>query len=171
MFVRRANGRRAARWETARHVHPSPFVSTPAGGQRAQRDRRRPSPGPPVPARASARQPSGGRARAATGARKAPLVPRTSPRGSSGRGPAARRPAEPPGPGGRGARIFPMRSDMEPTRSHTPVVRKAAAGVVLVVAAAILVKVIIGVVAAVFWTVVVIAAVLAVLWALKTIVW
>ena len=64
-----------------------------------------------------------------------------------------------------------MRSDMEPTRSHTPIVRKAAAGLVLVIAAAILVKVIIGVVAAVFWTVVVIAAILAVLWALKTIVW
>ncbi len=64
-----------------------------------------------------------------------------------------------------------MRSDMEPTRSHTPVVRKAVAGLVLVVAAAVLIKVIIGIVAAVFWTVVVVAAVLAVLWALKTIVW
>jgi hypothetical protein len=64
-----------------------------------------------------------------------------------------------------------MRSDMEPTRSHTPIVRKAAAGLVLVIAAAVLVKVVIGIVAAVFWTVVVVAAVLAVLWALKTIVW
>jgi hypothetical protein len=74
-------------------------------------------------------------------------------------------------PGGRGARILAMHSDLEPTRSHTPVVRKAVAGLVLVVAAAVLVKVVIGIVTAVFWTVVVIAAVLAVLWALKTIVW
>ncbi len=64
-----------------------------------------------------------------------------------------------------------MRSDMEQTRSHTPVVRKAVAGLVLVAAVALLVKVIIGIVAAVFWTIVVVAAVLAVLWALKTIVW
>jgi hypothetical protein len=64
-----------------------------------------------------------------------------------------------------------MSSDLEPTRSRPPIVRKAAAGLVLVVAAAVLVKILIGVVAAVFWTVVVIAAVLAVLWAVKTIVW
>jgi hypothetical protein len=64
-----------------------------------------------------------------------------------------------------------MRSDMEQTRSHTPVVRKAVAGIVLVAAVALLVKVIVGVVAAVFWTVIVVAAILAVLWALKTIIW
>lgn len=64
-----------------------------------------------------------------------------------------------------------MHSDIEPTRSRPPIVRKAVAGLVLVVAAAVLIKVIIGIVTAVFWTIVVVAAVLAVLWALKTIVW
>lgn len=64
-----------------------------------------------------------------------------------------------------------MRSDMEPTRSHTPIVRKAAAGLVLVVAAAIAIKIIIGIATALFGTIVLVAAVLAVLWALKTIVW
>jgi hypothetical protein len=64
-----------------------------------------------------------------------------------------------------------MHSDIEATRSRPPIVRKAVAGLVLVVAAAVLIKVIIGIVTAVFWTIVVVAAVLAVLWALKTIVW
>ncbi len=42
---------------------------------------------------------------------------------------------------------------------------------VLVVAAALAIKIIIGFVAAIFWTVVVIAIVVAILWALKTLVW
>jgi hypothetical protein len=49
--------------------------------------------------------------------------------------------------------------------------RKAAAGLVLLVVAALALKIIIGFVTAIFWTVVVIAAVLAVLWAVKTLVW
>jgi hypothetical protein len=64
-----------------------------------------------------------------------------------------------------------MDSQIEPSRSRTPVVRKAAAGVVLVVVAALAIKIVIGFVTAIFWTVVVIAAVLAVLWAVKTLVW
>ena len=64
-----------------------------------------------------------------------------------------------------------MHSDLEPTRSHTPVVRKAVAGVVLVVAAAIVIKILIGIATALFGTIVLVAAVIAVLWALKTIVW
>jgi hypothetical protein len=64
-----------------------------------------------------------------------------------------------------------MESQVEHRRSHTPIVRKAFAGLVLVVVAALAVKIVIGFVMAIFWTVVVIAAVLAVLWALKTIVW
>jgi hypothetical protein len=64
-----------------------------------------------------------------------------------------------------------MRTEVEATRSRTPVVRKAFAGLVLIVAAALAVKILIGFVMAIFWTVVVIAAVVAVVWAVKTIVW
>ncbi|HEX3689691.1 MAG TPA: hypothetical protein VHV28_08340 [Solirubrobacteraceae bacterium] len=60
---------------------------------------------------------------------------------------------------------------MEQTRSRPPIVRKAAAGLVLVVAAAIVIKIVIGIATALFGTIVLIAAVIAVLWALKTIVW
>jgi hypothetical protein len=64
-----------------------------------------------------------------------------------------------------------MDSQIEASRSRTPVLRKAAAGLVLIVIAALAVKVLIGFVIWAFWTVVVIAAVLAVLWAVKTLVW
>jgi hypothetical protein len=64
-----------------------------------------------------------------------------------------------------------MASNLEPTRSRTPMVRKAAAGVVLIIALAIIAKLLIGFVIAVFWVVVVVAVVAAVLWALKTIIW
>ncbi|HUA45102.1 MAG TPA: hypothetical protein VMA77_07735 [Solirubrobacteraceae bacterium] len=65
-----------------------------------------------------------------------------------------------------------MQSQVEAHRSRTPaVVRKAAAGLVLLVVAVLALKIIIGFVTAIFWTVVVIAAVLAVIWAVKTLVW
>jgi hypothetical protein len=64
-----------------------------------------------------------------------------------------------------------MRTEVEATRSRPPVVRKAFAGLVLIVAAALAVKILIGFVMAIFWTVVVIATVVAVIWALKTLVW
>jgi hypothetical protein len=64
-----------------------------------------------------------------------------------------------------------MHTEIEPTRARTPVVRKAFAGLVLIVVAALAIKLIIGFVMAIFWTVVVVAAVLAVLWAVKTLVW
>jgi hypothetical protein len=64
---------------------------------------------------------------------------------------------------------FSMDSQLEATRSRPPVVKRALAGVVLIVAAALAIKVIVGFVMAIFWFVVVIAAVVAVLWALKTI--
>jgi hypothetical protein len=64
-----------------------------------------------------------------------------------------------------------MARDLEPTRSGTPIVKKAAAGLVLIVVAALAIHVIIGVAVAIFWVAVVIAAIVAVLWALKTIVW
>ncbi len=64
-----------------------------------------------------------------------------------------------------------MQNQLEPTRSHTPVVKKAAAGLVLVIAAALAIKLVVGFVIAIFWVVVAIAVAAAVLWALKTIVW
>ena len=64
-----------------------------------------------------------------------------------------------------------MQTELEARPHHTPVLRKAFAGVVLVVVAALAVKLVIGIAIAIFWTVAVIAVVLAVLWALKTLVW
>ena len=54
---------------------------------------------------------------------------------------------------------------------HVSIVRKAFAGAVLVVAAALILKLLIGFVIAIFWVAVVVAAVIAVVWALKQIVW
>jgi hypothetical protein len=62
-----------------------------------------------------------------------------------------------------------MDTQIEPSRSKPPVLKRAFAGLVLVVAAALIIKLAIGFVMAIFWTVVVIAAIIAVLWALKTI--
>jgi hypothetical protein len=65
-----------------------------------------------------------------------------------------------------------MRSDLEATQpSRPPVLRRAFAGLVLIVVAALAVKVVIGLVMSVFWIVIGLAAVIAVLWALKTIAW
>ncbi len=65
-----------------------------------------------------------------------------------------------------------MRTEqLEARPSHTPVLRRALAGVVLILVAALAVKIAIGFVMAIFWTIVVVAAVLAVLWALKTLIW
>jgi hypothetical protein len=61
--------------------------------------------------------------------------------------------------------------DLEAQQHHSPVLRKAGAAVVLVVAGAIALKIAIGFVMAIFWTIVVIAAVVGVIWALKTLVW
>jgi flagellar biosynthesis protein FliQ len=54
---------------------------------------------------------------------------------------------------------------------HVSIVRKAFAGAVLIVAAVLILKLVIGFVIAIFWGAVVVAAVIAVLWALKQIVW
>lgn len=64
-----------------------------------------------------------------------------------------------------------MSNELEVQRSHSPVVRKAVAGVVLVVAVALAIKLVVGFLAAIFWTVVGISLVVAILWALKTIFW
>jgi hypothetical protein len=57
---------------------------------------------------------------------------------------------------------------MEETQSGSGFVGKAIAAVVLLVAAWILIKVVIGFVSAVFWTGITIAAVLAIIWAYFT---
>ena len=65
-----------------------------------------------------------------------------------------------------------MDTQVEAHRARTPaVVRKAVAGLVLVVAAVLAIKLIIGFVTWLLGTIVLIAVVAAVLWAVKTLVW
>jgi hypothetical protein len=65
-----------------------------------------------------------------------------------------------------------MDSQIEGHRSRKPtVVRKAAAGLVLVVAVVLAIKLVIGFVTWLFGTILIIAVVAAVLWAVKTLVW
>ncbi len=64
-----------------------------------------------------------------------------------------------------------MRSQLETHPARTPILRKAAAGLILVAAAALVIHLVIGLVMAIFWVAVVLAAVVGVLWALKTLVW
>ncbi len=61
-----------------------------------------------------------------------------------------------------------MKSEVEATRSRTPVLRKAAAGLILIAVAALAIHFIIGLVVAVFWIAVVVAAIVGVLWAVNT---
>jgi hypothetical protein len=60
---------------------------------------------------------------------------------------------------------------MEPHRARPPILRKAAAGLVLFIAAALLISLVVAFVKAIFVTVLVVVGVVAVLWALKTIFW
>jgi hypothetical protein len=64
-----------------------------------------------------------------------------------------------------------MNTEIEARPSHTPVLRRALAGLVVIVVAALAVKLVVGFVIAIFWTIVAVAAVVAVLWALKTLIW
>jgi hypothetical protein len=64
-----------------------------------------------------------------------------------------------------------MNTNLEARPERTPILRKALAGVVLIVAAALAVKIVIGFVMAIFWTVVAVAVAIAIIWALKTLVW
>jgi hypothetical protein len=64
-----------------------------------------------------------------------------------------------------------MQHELEVQRGRHPVVKRAFAGLVLVVIAALAVKLVVGMIMAVFWLIVAVAAVAAVLWALKTLVW
>lgn len=61
-----------------------------------------------------------------------------------------------------------MRTDLEATQAKPPILRRALAGVVLIVIAALAIKIVIGLVMTVFWIVIGVAVVLAVLWAINT---
>jgi hypothetical protein len=61
-----------------------------------------------------------------------------------------------------------MSSQLEPTRSRPPVVRKAVAGLVLLIAAAIAIKLVIGTIIAVVTVIAIVAVIAAVLWAVGT---
>lgn len=63
---------------------------------------------------------------------------------------------------------FLMRGDIEASRSRPPVLRRAAAGLVLIAVAALAIHVVIGLVVTVFWIALAVAAVVAILWALNT---
>jgi hypothetical protein len=62
-----------------------------------------------------------------------------------------------------------MQHELEAQRSRPPIVRRAFAGLILVVVAALAIHIVIGLVMTVFWIIVAVAAVAAVLWALNTI--
>jgi hypothetical protein len=64
-----------------------------------------------------------------------------------------------------------MHTQIEAHRSRPPILRRAGAGLVLIIAAALAIKLIIGFVMAIFWTVVAVAVVVAILWAIKTLIW
>jgi hypothetical protein len=64
-----------------------------------------------------------------------------------------------------------MQTEVEAHRARPPILRRAFAGLVLIVAAALAIKIVIGFVMAIFWTIVAVAIVIAILWALKTLVW
>ena len=67
--------------------------------------------------------------------------------------------------------VLMQTTQIEHRPARPPVLRRAFAGLVLIVAAALAFKLVIGFVMAIFWTVVAVAVVLAVLWAIKTLIW
>jgi hypothetical protein len=62
-----------------------------------------------------------------------------------------------------------METNLEPRSDRSPIVKRAAAGLVLVAVAALAIHFVIGLIMTIFWIVVAVAAVGAVIWALKTI--
>jgi hypothetical protein len=64
-----------------------------------------------------------------------------------------------------------MKAEVEERPHHTPILRKAAAGVVLVVAAVLAISLVVAFVKAIFVTVLTVVVVIGILWALKTIFW
>jgi hypothetical protein len=61
-----------------------------------------------------------------------------------------------------------MHTDIEASRSKPPILKRAAAGLVIVAIAALAIHVVIGLVVTVFWIALAVTAVVAVLWALNT---
>ena len=61
-----------------------------------------------------------------------------------------------------------MNSQLEPKRSGAPILKKAAAGLVLIAVAALAIHIVIGLVVTVFWIAAVVAVIAAVVWALNT---
>lgn len=64
-----------------------------------------------------------------------------------------------------------MKAEVEERPHRTPILRKAAAGVVLLVAAVLAITLVVAFVKAIFVTVLTVVVVIAILWALKTIFW
>jgi hypothetical protein len=64
-----------------------------------------------------------------------------------------------------------MQRELETNQSRTPILRKAVAGVVLIVGVALALKIVVGFLLSIVWIVAGIAVVVAVLWALKTLLW
>ena len=64
-----------------------------------------------------------------------------------------------------------MNSHIEHRPARPPILKRAFAGLVLIVAVALALKLAIGFVMAIFWTVVTVAVVVAILWAIKTLIW
>jgi hypothetical protein len=64
-----------------------------------------------------------------------------------------------------------MESELEARPPRPPVLRRVAAGLVLIAAVALAIHIVIGLVVTIFWIAVALAVAVAVLWALKTIVW
>ncbi len=62
-----------------------------------------------------------------------------------------------------------MRTQLEGRPARTPIVKRAAAGLILLAIAALAVHFVLGLIMTVFWLVAALAAVVAVIWALKTI--
>lgn len=64
-----------------------------------------------------------------------------------------------------------MKTELQPHHSRPPILRRAAAGIVLIIAGVLAVSLVVTFVKAVFVTVLVVVGVIAVLWALKTLLW
>ena len=64
-----------------------------------------------------------------------------------------------------------MEQELEAPRHHTPILRRVFAGAVLIIAVALVLKLVIGFVIAIFWGILAFALVIAIVWALKTLIW
>ncbi len=64
-----------------------------------------------------------------------------------------------------------METEIEARPARHPVVRKAVAGVVLIVAVALAIKIVLGLLTTIFFVVVGAAVVVGIVWALKTLLW